>query len=332
MQVTLEEVVSSAHYFPLKFEGANLVFVPMSRESFYASSFTMPSRIITDSDDAIAVPFAHVVAALKDRLASAQDASFIFQVAHCGSTLLSKALDWPGDSLGIREPYILRQFASSPSPQNDAQRASYSSALRTILYLLSRRLVESERVVIKANVPVNYILAEVLEARADLSGVFLRNGFEDYILAALKAPERQQWAQFVVREMASKISQMSTFRSIDFKSLDAAQSAAVLWLSQIHSATRFEKLKLISSTDFFDNPKVVLKSVAENLAITHDETRISEVLEGDLFKRHAKITDRDYSEHDRENDFKGLLNVHSNQLEEVRQWCASSHLPIDEYV
>ena len=250
MQVTLEEVVSSANYFPLKFEGPNLVFVPMTRESFHASSFTMPSRIITDSDDAISVPFAHVIAALKDRLASAQEVSCIFQVAHCGSTLLSKALDWPGDSLGIREPYVLRQFASSPMPQNDVQRASYSSALQIILFLLSRRLVESERVVIKANVPVNFILAEIMQGRADLKGVFLHNSFDEYLVAALKAPERQQWAQFVVRELASRISQIPVFETIDFKSLDAAQSAAVLWLSQIHSAKHFEQLKFISVPSF----------------------------------------------------------------------------------
>lgn len=51
------------------------------------------------------------LASLAPRASAAQSTTWIFQMAHCGSTLLARALDDPGASLVLREPLSLRQTA-----------------------------------------------------------------------------------------------------------------------------------------------------------------------------------------------------------------------------
>ena len=328
MSLKASTLLESPDIYPLKFDGPNLVFVRMSRESYQNSIFTLPNRIIRDGADAWTIPFTEIMNMVEQSGKSTPSPNVIFQIAHCGSTLLSRALDHPGSSLVIREPFMLRQFSATLLPKNEVENNARKRALRTIMFLLGRRYEDNETVLIKANVPINYSIDEILENAASLKGVLLFSGFENYLVAVLKSEERCMWAKHVVRELANHIRSIQEFSGVDISSLDSAQSAAILWLSQIHiynSAIENKQIKSLDSEQFYSNPQRVLRDTAEHLEININKKRLETITGSDLFTRHAKNPEMEYSEQQRQNDLSELSARFEDKIKQTKAWCEANN-------
>ena len=107
----------------------------------------------------------------------------------------------------------------------------YFVSFQQARHLLGRQYENDETVLLKANVPINFSLKEILESSSSLKGILLFSNFENYLVAVLKSEERCMWAKHVVRELANHIKSIQEFSDIGINSLDSAQSAAMLWLS-----------------------------------------------------------------------------------------------------
>jgi len=297
----------------------------MSRSSYQQSIFTLPNRIVTEGSQAWAVPLGEVVGLVESSDISFPSQGCIFQIAHCGSTLLSRALDYPSRSLVIRESFALRQFTATPPSANPSQNKDRQRALCALWHLLGRQYQSSEVVLLKANVPVNYSLPEIIEIAPGMSGILLYSTFESYLLAALKSVERRQWANYVVREMAPRIRSIAGFESIDFESLGDGQAAAVLWLSQIAMFEAAIKnnaaLRALCSDTLYTTPQQVLEASAKHLNISLVEPEIEQIVISDLFSRHAKMPEQEYSAEQRAIEDKQLTQQYQSEISEVKLWC-----------
>ena len=322
MALSAQTIIESPDYYPLKFEGSNLLFVRMSRDSYRDSIFTLPDRIVTASNQAWSIPFAEIMKLVEQ--AEQQPApACLFQIAHCGSTLLSRALDQPSSSLVIREPFVLRQFAASPVGSTAAETVARQRALKVLLNLLNRQYSDHETVLLKTNVPVNYALREILTVAPATVGILLYSEFEDYILAVVKSEQRQLWAKHVVAELAGKICQMDGLATLDLKSLNGAQAATILWVSQIRAFENIagDALRPLQAEIFFKKPKEVITAASEHLKINLSGDKINAIVDSDLFKHHAKNPQQLFSETQRKLDREALLMRFEGQLEETLDWC-----------
>ena len=328
MSLTIEQILASPEYYPLKFEGPNLVFVRMSRESYEQSIFTLPNRIVTQGQQAWAVPLGDIVRMVEEADNDLPSPKLIFQIAHCGSTLLSRAIDQAGHSLVIREPFALRQLTATPLSPNPAENKDRTRALKAVWYLLSRQFQSNETVIIKGNVPVNYAISELLEATSLASAVFLYSEFDDYMVAALKSDERRQWAQHVVQEMSPRIRSLAGFENIDAQSLSAANAVAVLWLSQINiyeSMIRANTtMKSLSSKQLTDHPDMVLSACNEYFGLDIDASKQDSILQSKLFKRHAKNLDIEFSIEEHRANLIALKHKYEDEINDVREWCTTN--------
>lgn len=308
----------------------------MSRDSYKQSIFTLPNRIVTDGNETWAVPLAEVVGLVESSEVSFRSPSCLFQIAHCGSTLLSRALDMPGRSLVIRESFALRQFTATPLSPNSSQNNDRQRALKALWHLLGRQYDPSETVLLKGNVPVNYSLPEIFEVTPELAGICLYSKFDDYLVAALKSDERRMWVKHVAREMAPRIKLLGEFESIDFDSLEGGQSAAVLWRSQVRMFEDAIKsntgLRALCSDQLYQNPRKVLRASAAHLNISLEESEIDDIVQSDLFKRHAKMPELEYSAEQRAIDEKELHSLYKTEVSATKRWCDKRALDTETHL
>jgi hypothetical protein len=266
MSLTLAAIAASPDHYLHSFEGADAVIAAMDRAA-YARSIFLDARISPASDAAMRVP----AAALAEAAPPPQATTWIFHVAHCGSTLLARALEAVSTGLVLREPMALRQLAFAPDP----------ARLRLVLAMLARRYDEEVPTLVKANVPVNALLGAIAAADPAAPAVFLHLGLEDYALAVLRSPQHRAWVRQIAAQFAGAASEAS----------DAACLAA-LWLWQMRAfAAALDALPHAVTLDaerFYADPAATLGALAPRLGRAADPASIAEVAAGPLFATYSK--------------------------------------------
>src|SRR3954469_24815034 len=136
MALTLDDLFASPDHYLHSFEDDAAVFMPMDRPAYQRSIF-LDRRISPAANQVLRLP----VQALSQGVRRPLPTGWIFHVAHCGSTLLARALDHADSSLGLREPLALRQLALAPD----------SERLQIVLAMLSKRYRADRPTIVKAN-------------------------------------------------------------------------------------------------------------------------------------------------------------------------------------
>ena len=103
MALTLDDLFASPDHYLHSFEGDAALFVPMDRAAYHRSIF-LDTRISPASSRSMKLP----VSALTGHSAKGQATGWIFHVAHCGSTLLARALEAAESKIVLRGPFALR--------------------------------------------------------------------------------------------------------------------------------------------------------------------------------------------------------------------------------
>src|SRR4051794_18226917 len=212
MSLTIDDLFASPDHYLHSFEGDAAIFVPMDRAAYHRSIF-LDGRISPAGDGAIRLPFGTLAG--QDRRPS--PTGWIFHVAHCGSTLLARALDRVSANLVLREPLALRQLALTP----DTER------LAVTLAMVSKRYGTDLPTIVKANVPVNFLLPDLVAFDTNARAIFLHCGLRDYLLAILRNDKHRAWVRNVTGQLKAYLG--------DLSALPDAICASALWLAQMRA-------------------------------------------------------------------------------------------------
>ena len=269
MSLTFDDLfVSPDHYFH-SFEGNGAVFMPMDRAAYHRSIF-LDGRISPVADQTMVVPGA----ALIQQMRTPAPTSWIFHMAHCGSTLLARALDDPGASLVLREPLALRQMAIYPD----------ANGLALTLAMTGKRYRPDAPTLVKANVPVNFLLPQLAVADPGARAILLYLPLRAYLLAILRSDNHRNWLRNVTTQLATYLGDLST--------LADAELAAALWLAQVDAFTQalvsMPHARALDAEVFFNDPIAVLKLAAPHLGIPIDAAALEASVAGPLFATYAK--------------------------------------------
>ncbi len=195
-------------------------------------------------------------------------------MAHCGSTLLVRALDDLDANIVPREPAALRQVGVNPDRRQ----------LAAALTMLGKRYIPTAPTVVKANVPVNFILPEIVKTNAEARAIFLHCQLRHYLLAVLRSDGHRNWVRQVTDQFALYVG--------DVQGLSDACRAAALWAAQMRAfAAAMEKMPNARSLDsefFFANPRPALTATAAHLNVAVDTDYIDRAISGPLFSTSAK--------------------------------------------
>lgn len=270
MPPTLQTLFTSPDQYLHSFDGADAIFVPMDRAAFHRSIF-LDDRIAPASEAAMRVPLDALTRAADDPPAGN---GWIFHIAHCGSTLLARALDELSDRLVLREPLALRQAALT----RDA------ATLRLVLRMLGKRYAGSGAPVVKANVPVNFVIPDIAASMPGAPAIFLYYGLEDYLPAILRSDNHRAWLRRVTDELARVLG--------DLSALSDAERAAALWMAQLRlfqsGLSAMPQARALDAERFFSKPAEVLRAAAKLFSIDCSPARIAAVADGPLFRTYAK--------------------------------------------
>jgi hypothetical protein len=266
--------------FLYAFEGADALILPVTR-AVYRRSIFLDQRIALDHGQITPVP----VAALGG-LAAPPRTGWIFHIAHCGSTLLARALDRNDATLVLREPLALRQLGVEAA--RGARGPDWATRLAAARALLGRRYAADAPAIVKANVPVNAMLDELLAADPDAPAILLHFPLEPYLLAILRSDGHRGWVEHVTGELAPAIAAAVG----PIAGLGVAEKAAALWLFQMRAfaavLARFPNARALDAAQLFAAPAAVLRAAFALFGVGVGEAAIAEIVAGPLFSTYSK--------------------------------------------
>lgn len=310
MPFTPPEIAASPDHYLYGIEGrgerGHAVIVAMDRAA-YARSIFLDARLSPAGERAQHVP----VAALAAIAAPPPTTAWIFHVAHCGSTLLARALDALSDSLVLREPLALRQLAFAPDPER----------LELALAMLGRRYGGDVPTLVKANVPVNALLPAIAAADGEAPAVFLHLRLEDYAFAVLRSPQHRRW----VRDMATRF---AAPMANDLPGASDAVCLAALWLWQMRAfGAALDVMPRACSLDaerFYADPAATLAALAPRLGRSADAAGAAALVAGPLFATYSKRPGVAFDNAARLARRAALALELAGEVAEARRWAESA--------
>jgi hypothetical protein len=301
MPPPVDELFASPDHYLHSFDGAAAIFMPMDRAAYHRSIF-LDGRI----SPAVSRPMRVPVSALAGDVPPPAPIGWIFHVAHCGSTLLARALDKMPTNLVLREPQALRQLALAP----DARR------LAIVVAMLSKRYRPDPPTIVKANVPVNFLLPELVAFDPQPRAIFLHLGLRDYLLAILRNDGHRVWLRRVTAQLASHLG--------DLSELSDAARAAALWTAQMHAFTNaiaaMPNARTLDAETFFATPGSVLKMAADHLGVPMLDDEAEAIVDGPLFSTYSKNPQLEFTNEMRLERRAELERMLADEIEEAQRW------------
>ncbi|MGA9581951.1 MAG: hypothetical protein WBR13_08295 [Allosphingosinicella sp.] len=269
MSLTLDDLFQSPDHYLQSFEGDSAIFMPMDRSAYHRSIF-LDHRIEPAADRIMRLP----LTAFAGSPPPPARTGWIFHVAHCGSTLLARALDDPSLNLVLREPLALRQLAF----ERDRKKLALTAAM------LSKRYRENLPTIVKANVPVNFLLPDLAALDPRAPAIFLYSSLRDYVLAILRSENHRGWLHRVTVQLAAHLG--------DLSNLSDAERCAALWLAQMRAFAEAIALmpngRALDAETFFSAPSPTLRAAAAHLAVPLSGSAIEAIVAGPLFATYSK--------------------------------------------
>ncbi|MFM6932472.1 MAG: hypothetical protein ACKOUT_09550 [Novosphingobium sp.] len=299
--MTIADLVSSPDNYLHSFEGDEAVFVPMDRAAYRRSIF-LDARISPAADGAMRVP----LELLDVSAVQTPPMGWIFHVAHCGSTLLARGLEDLTGTLMLKEPAALRQLGFAPD----------NARLELVLAMLARRYDAHAPSVVKANVPVNFLLAEIAARRPQDRAIALYWSLADYLTAILRSENHRQWLRGITDHFAAEI-------ALPAGASDAIRAAA-LWRGQAQRflalAQAMPKSATLDASLLFADPARALGLAAAHLGLPASPAMVEQIVKGALFATYSKQPGLAFDNSDRLARAEAISSAVGAEIESADAW------------
>lgn len=316
--MNLQLILRNPDLFLHSFEERDAVFFEMDREAYFRSIFT-DRRISPKKPEPQRMPLPELYAATAKL--EAAPVNYIFHIAHCGSTLLARALDLKEGNLVCREPFVLRQLGAMAA---NGGGGDFDKKLQLARVMLGRRYKADAPVIVKANVPVNFMIPALMDKQPDAPAIFLHYGLEDYMLAILRAQMHRGWVQHVSNELGAGIEKLTGPR-VGEESI--AVMAARLWLTQMlqfnQALAAYPNAKSLGAEDLFERPKEAIAAAFAHFGQPQSEAAIEATVASDLFSRYSKDPRHQFDNAQRVERRTKLKVELAGELEAARTWATA---------
>ncbi len=275
------------------------------------------------------------------------DARFIFHIGHVGSTLLARLLGEAPDTLALREPQILRQFAELRSLEGLAHApwppGRVAERLPRARQWLSRTFRDRQRALIKATSFVSDIAPDLIEGTR--KAVFLTLTPERYIQTILAAEASRHELALMsgtrLQRLNRRLEGGSESAPIRLWDLDEAKRAAMAWaceMTALNAATRAareegarENVAWLDFDAFLAEPGETLFSTAQHLEVGINEDQAARWVRGPIMNRYSKAPEQGYSPQYREEVLERVGRERENDIRAALRWldaAAKDHGPV----
>ena len=295
-------------------------FVPVSRAQHRAATFLTSEYL----------PQAQTPTVIRRDAAMAEAAApgpvhYIFHSAFCCSTLLARALDYEGLSMGLSEPVILNDIVGWRHRQQVEAR-DVAALIDQSLKLLARPFQIGEATIIKPSNLVNVLAPAMMALRPDAKAVVLHAPLEAFLGSIAR---KGLWGRLWVRELYVKLLREGIgafgMDSSEQLRLTDIQVAAVCWLAQHQLFTemveRFgpTRIRTLNSDVLMSAPEASIGRIASLFRLPATTAMIGAMASGPAFTRHSK-SGQAFSAAERAAERRAGIEAHQDEVSKVMAW------------
>lgn len=249
---------------------------------------------------------------------------FIFHSAYCCSTVLARAVDIEGVSMGLKEPLILNDMVGWR--RRGAEPGALAGALDDVLTLLARPFSPGEKLVVKPSNVLNSIAPALLGARPQSRAILLYAPLPDFLRSiARKGLWGRRWArELFIGQLRDGMVDLG-LGDQHYLDLTDLQVAAAGWLAQHQVFDRLigrfgpERVRALDSAALTARPGEAMTGLSDLFGLGLDEAAIEAVLAGPAFTSHSK-SNTGFSTADRLAEQRDAAATHADEIEKVAVW------------
>jgi hypothetical protein len=248
----------------------------------------------------------------------------IFHSAFCASTLLCRAFDRSGLSMGLSEPAILNDIVGMRR-RKEAEPKHIARLLDEAMRLLARPWGAGEAVVIKPSNILNPLAAAMLALRPEAKAVLLHAPLPVFLgSVARKGMWCRLWARELLEGLLADGAVDLGFAPTDYFRLTDLQVAAVGWLAQ-HSLfgdleARFgSRAMRVESEAMLAGPADHIGRIGRHFGLAVDAALAAEIAAGPAFTRHSKFGQA-FDAGARAAEKAAAEATHGDEIAKVEEW------------
>jgi hypothetical protein len=249
---------------------------------------------------------------------------FIFHSAFCCSTVLVRAFDIPGVSMGLKEPPVYNDIVGWRH-RGGGPPARIAQVLDEMTMLLARPLARGEATIIKPSNLANGLARGLLAMRKDARAVLLHAPLETYLKSiAKKGMDGRLWARDLLVKLLREGLVDLGFETEDYLGQSDLQVAAVGWLAQHSLFARLaseypDRVRTLDSETLLARPDEVMRALAALYGLVIDDATRKAVVEGPAFRTHSK-SNTAFGSAERLAEYDDAAALHGDEIAKVMVW------------
>ncbi|AMO72357.1 hypothetical protein [Sphingorhabdus sp. M41] len=320
------EIISDADYLPHRYDevadGFRFVHVPrdVHRNCTFITDEHLPNvdryELINRAD-------------IADVKLESAPVHFIFHSAYCCSTMMARAFDIEGVSMGLKEPVILNDMIGWRRRGADNQRLA--AVLDKSLELLARPMGNDRAVIVKPSNICTPLAIPALKLRPESRALLLYAPLESYLQSIVK---KEMWGRIWVRDVLLGTLKdgyaVGGFSPEELLQLTDLQVAAIGWLSQHAAFAKIvetigaDRVRVLDSDSFLANQRETLEALNLFYGLGMDSAKIAQILEGPAFNSHSKLDQAKRGEvfdaKARQQEQNQMAALHGAEIKMVVKW------------
>ncbi|MFU7528263.1 hypothetical protein [Qipengyuania sp. ASV99] len=264
------------------------------------------------------------------------DAQFIFHIGHVGSTLIARLLGEASDTLALREPQILRQFAELKGqrglPHSPWSPEDFDRRLNLARQWLARTFRPDQRALIKATSFASEIAPDLLAGRH--KAVFLMLSPERYLQTILAGENSRAELAVLSGPRLERLHRRLDSAPFKLWELGEAQRAALSWaceMTALESAAS-DNVRWVDFDAFLAQPAEMLAEIAAFLNIAMPAQQAQALVAGPIMQQYSKAPEHGYSPQLREEVLAGAAADYRQEIHAALEWldaAARDHAAIE---
>ena len=323
VNVRIAQVVRDAAWLAHRYDPEHdaVHFVRVDRAAHARATFLTDALLVPEGEPVV-VSRADAIAALP----AIGPIHFLFHSAFCCSTLLARAFDISGKSMGLKEPTILNDIVGWRH-RGENRGTLVAQVLDQSLALLARPFHLGETTVLKPSNLINGLADGMLALRPSAQALLLEAPLPIYLRSiAKKGLEGRLW----VRDLLAKLLREGLIdlglEGEDYLRLTDLQAAAVGWLAQHALFARIaakysQRVRTLDSETLMARPADCVTALAAHYRLNLPRGDIDAIIDGPAFTSHSKHG-KTFDANARSAEYAASGEAHSDEIAKVEAWAA----------
>ncbi len=298
----------------------------LDEKEYHAASF-LDQRAIGPGAPMAEAQWNEVAAAIP--AGSRRDVQYIFHIGNVGSTLISRLLGELEGVFALREPLLLRVFATMIGPGHGAPAKPWDerearARIDTLQALLARTFRPEQRTIVKATSFTSEIAWRLTPTRSHV--LFLYASAQHYIENILAGQNSHQTLELLSPTRLQRLATRCPGLTLDLRALPDGRKAALGWACEMSSLNEnaaqlpAQSVKWLDFDFFLTDPVGQFTEIARHFGHEVEAKAARAIAAGPLMGRYSKALEYEFSPRTRQELLIEARTLHGAAIRDALVW------------